>query len=214
MIVYGAPLSPFVRKTVAFAAEKGVAVELKVVRLGSTDPDFLAVSPFRKMPGFRDGDFTISDSTAIVTYIEAKHPEPALIPAKPKTRARTIWFDEFADTILTPVMGKIFFNRVVAPRFLGRDGDLAAADGAATTDLPPLLDYLEGQVPDSLHLVEDRITLADIAAATVFVNLDHGGFALDEARHPKVAAFAQAILARPSFAPLIERERRFLARAT
>jgi glutathione S-transferase len=74
------------------------------------------------MPGFRDGDFAISDSTAIITYLEAKFPNPALIPSEAKSRARTIWYEEFADTILIASMGKLFFNRVVAPRFLGREG--------------------------------------------------------------------------------------------
>ncbi|HMS21546.1 MAG TPA: glutathione S-transferase family protein, partial [Sphingorhabdus sp.] len=94
MILYGAPLSPYVRKVLAFVAEKGMKIELVPVGMGDPNPDFAACSPFRKMPGFRDGDFTISDSTAIVTYLEAKQPEPAMIPANAADRARTVWFDE------------------------------------------------------------------------------------------------------------------------
>ena len=101
MIVFGSSISPFVRKVLAFGAEKGLDLELKGMGLGSNDPDFCAASPFRKMPGFKDGDFSICDSSAIVHYLEAKFPNPALIPAEPKARARTIWYDEFADTILT-----------------------------------------------------------------------------------------------------------------
>src|SRR3954464_2906390 len=120
MIVYGSSLSPFVRKVLAYGAEKGIALECQPIGLGSDDPDFLAASPFRKIPGFRDGDFAISDSSAIVHYLEAKFPDAALIPADPEARARAIWYDEFADTILTGCGVKMFFNRVVAPRFLGR----------------------------------------------------------------------------------------------
>src|SRR5206468_10747692 len=111
-----------------------------------------------KIPGFSDGDFGISDSSAIVHYLEAKFPNPALIPAEPKARARTIWYDEFADTILTGCGAKMFFNRVVAPRFLGRAGDLAAADTAEREELPPIVDYLERVVPgDGGYLVGDRL---------------------------------------------------------
>ncbi len=67
MIVYGSSLSPFVRKVVAFAAEKGIELEVKPVGPGSQDPEFREASPFGKMPGFRDGDFAISDSSAHVT---------------------------------------------------------------------------------------------------------------------------------------------------
>jgi glutathione S-transferase len=212
MIIYGASLSPFVRKVLVFAAEKGIEVELKPTGLGNKDPEFIEASPFGKMPGLRDGDFAISDSSAIVAYMEAVKPEPNLIPAEPKARARTIWFDEYADTILFACGGKMFFNRIVAPRFLGQAGDEEVATKAECEELPPLLDYLEGVIPDSGFLVEDRLTLADISVASPFANLRHINVALNPDRHPKVLAYVERILARPSFAPLIAREAAFLER--
>lgn len=212
MIVYGSSLSPFVRKVVAFAAEKGIEVEVKPTGLGNKDPEFREASPFGKMPGFRDGDFAISDSSAIVTYLEAIKPEPNLIPAEARARARTVWFDEFSDTILFACGGKMFFNRIVAPRFLGVPGDEEIAAKAECEELPPLLDYLESVIPESGYLVEDRLTLADIAVASPFANLKHINVAVDPARHPKTLAYVEKILARPSFAPMIEQETRFLER--
>jgi glutathione S-transferase len=213
MIVYGSSLSPFVRKVLVFGAEKGMALEHKSLGLGSDDPAFVAASPFRKIPAFSDGDFAISDSSAIVHYLEAKQPEPALIPAAPEARARTIWFEEFADTILMGCGAKMFFNRVVCPRFLGRPGDLEAADKAEKEELPPLLDYLERVAPGAGgYLVGDSLTLADIAVASPFANLSYMGVGFDEGRHPRLAAFVGSILARPSFAQWVERERDFLAK--
>jgi glutathione S-transferase len=212
MIVYGSSLSPFVRKVLAFAAEKGIETELKPSGLGNKDPEFLEASPFGKMPGLRDGDFAISDSSAIVAYMEAVKPEPNLIPTEPRARARTIWFDEFSDTILFACGGKLFFNRIVAPRFLGQPGDEAIAAKAECEELPPLLDYLEQAIPASGFLVEDRLTLADISVASPFVNLGHLNVAIDGDRHPKLKAYVAAILARPSFAPWIEKETAFLER--
>lgn len=213
MILYGISLSPFVRKVLAFAHEKGIELEVRNVGLGSKDPEFLAASPFRKIPALRDGDYVLSDSSAIIHYLEALRPEPALIPTDPQQRGRTIWFDEFADTILFATGVKMFFNRVVAPRFLGRAGDLAAADAAQATELPPLLAYLEGQVPPSGFLVGDRLTLADIAVASVFANLGHCEAPIDAATYPKLAAHVAEIHARPSFAELLRRERKMLAAA-
>ena len=212
MIVYGSSMSPFVRKVLAFGAEKGLELEHKALGLGSDDPDFLKASPFRKIPAFSDGEFGLSDSSAIVHYLEAKHPEPALIPSEPEARGRTIWFEEFADTILMGCGAKMFFNRVVAPRFLGRPGDLEAADKAERDELPPILDYLERTVPASGFLVGDRLTLADIAVASPFANFGH--MQLDWAGgYPRTAAYVEAILARPSFAGWVERERAFLERS-
>jgi glutathione S-transferase len=213
MIVYGSSLSPFVRKVLAFAAEKEIEVELKPTGLGNKDPEFLEASPFGKMPGFRDGDFAISDSSAIVAYLEALKPEPNLIPTEPRARARTIWFDEYADTILFACGGKMFFNRVVAPKFLGLPGDEEIAAKAECEELPPLLDYLERVIPDSFYLVEDRLTLADISVASPFANFRHLNLAIDPERYPRLTDYVARMLERPSFRSWVERETAFLQRA-
>jgi glutathione S-transferase len=213
MILYGAPVSPFVRKVLVFAAHKGLDLELVPVGLGDPNPDFLACSPFRKMPALRDGDFSISDSSAIVAYLEAKHPDPALIPADAANRARAIWFDEFADTILTGAVGPIFFNRIVAPNFLNQPGDAEAADKAEKEALPPVLDYLEKTVPASGSLIGDGVTLADIAVASPFVNVAHAGVAIDPAAYPTLTAYLARIHATPGFAEWIPRERKMLGLA-
>ena len=213
MILYGSSLSPFVRKVLVFAAEKDVPLEATSIGLGDQNPDFRAASPFGKMPALTDGDYSLADSSAIAHYLEAKHPEPPLIPSDPKQRGKVVWFDEFADTILTACGAKMFFNRVVAPRFLGRAGDESAAAAAERDELPPIMDYLERVVPgDGGYLVGDGLTLADIAVASPFANLGHLGCELDRSRHARTCAYVERILARPSFTACVEREAAFLAR--
>lgn len=213
MILYGSTLSPFVRKVMAFAGEKGIEIELQPTGLLNPDPGFCAASPFRKMPALVDGDFCLPDSSAIIHYLEAKHPDPALIPAEPRARGRTIWFEEFADTILFGCGQKVFFNRVVAPRFLGRPGDEAVAEAALRDEWPPILDYLETVVPgEGGYLVGDQLTLADIAVCSPFANFRHLDIATDPALHPRTTAYVERILDRPSFKPWIERETAFLAK--
>jgi glutathione S-transferase len=154
----------------------------------------------------------LADSSAIVHYLEAKFPEPALIPSEPKLRGKIIWFDEFADTILVACGAKIFFNLIVAPRFLGMPGDPAAAQQAELNDLPPILDYLERTVPDEgRYLVGDGLTLADLAVASPFANFRHTKTKICPERYPRTVAYVDRILARPSFAPWVEREASLLA---
>lgn len=213
MILYGSSMSPFVRKVLAVAGEKGVELDVRAVGVGDQNPDFRAASPLGKMPALVDGDYRLADSSAIVHYLEARYPDPALIPADPKLRGRCIWFEEFADTILSACGAKIFFNRIVAPVFLKREGNVDIAEAAETQELPPILDYLETVIPDGQGcLVGDRLTLADLAIAGPFANLQHLGIAIDEQRYPRTLAFVHRILARPSFAGWIERERRFFAK--
>lgn len=211
MILYGSTMSPFVRKVAAYAVEKGIELDLQPTGFPNATPEFRAASPFGKMPALVDGDYKLADSSAIIHYLEAKFPEPELIPTDPRERGRVIWFDEFADTLLFACGAKIFFNKVVAPRFLGRKGDLVAAEAAERDELPPLLDYLESVVPESGYLVGDRFTLADISVAGPFANFGHCDVMIDGARYPKVTAYVAAILSRPSYAQYVEREAAYLA---
>jgi glutathione S-transferase len=213
MILYGSSLSPYVRKVLAFAGEKGIELELEPAGLQNPSPEYLEASPFRKMPALRDGDYTLADSSAIIHYLEAKQPEPVLIPADPKLCGKTIWYEEFADTILVSCGAKIFFNRIVAPRFLGRPGDEEAASQAELNDLPPILEYLEKVVPTGAgYLVGDGLTLADIAVAGPFANFRHTNTNLDAERYPRTLAYVERILSRPSFAQWVQRETEFLAK--
>jgi len=180
---------------------------------GQPSEEFKAASPLRKMPALQDDDFTLADSSAIVHYLEAKQPEPALIPKDPQALGRTIWFDEYADTVLNGCGAKMFYNRVVLPRFFGRPGDEDVASAAERDELPPLLDYLERVVPEAGgFLVGDRITLADISVASGFANLSHMECDRDTGRHGRLYAYVDSILARPSFAPWIERETAMLSK--
>jgi glutathione S-transferase len=213
MILYGSSLSPYVRKVLAFAGEKGISLDLQSTGFPDHSPEFIDASPFRRMPALRDGDFTLADSSAIIHYLEAKVPSPSLIPSDAQARGRTIWFDEFADTILVSCGAKIFFNLIVAPRFLGRPGDEEAARQAELNDHPPILDYLEKTVPGGDgYLVGDSVTLADIAVACPFANFRHTKTKVCPERYPRTVAYVDRMLARPSFAPWIQRETAMLER--
>lgn len=205
MIIYGARPSPFVRKVIVFAAEKGLAVEVKPGGFGQGGEIFAQASPFGKIPAFQDGDFLISDSSAIITYMDAIQPDPNLIPLEPKARARTIWYEEFGDTIMQAAGAAIFFNRVVAP-VMGMPQDLVAAEKAEAESLPCALDYLDKVLPDSGFLVEDRFTLADIAVVCPLMNVSYCDTVQIADRWPKVGQWMEQMRARPSFAAALEIE--------
>lgn len=212
MIIYGARPSPFVRKVIVFAAEKGIVAEVRPAGFGQGGEAFARASPFGKIPALVDGDFAISDSTAIITYLDAIQPEPNLIPTEPRARARTIWFEEFADTIAQPVGVKIFFNRVVG-KLLDMPHDPAVADRAEAEAMPAIYEYLEGVLPPSGWLVEDRLTLADIAVACPLINVCYCSAGLKDGRWPRVRAWLDALRARPSFAAAMAAEQAMMARS-
>src|SRR5688572_5803875 len=118
MQVFGGIASPYVRKVCLVLEEKGLPYELVQLPPHADDPAFRATSPFGKIPGFADGDYQLSDSSAIIAYLEAKHPERPMLPAEPRARGKAVWLDEFTDTIFGSAGLKILFNRFVAPKLL------------------------------------------------------------------------------------------------
>ena len=205
MKLYGALLSPFVRKVAVALGEKGVDYTPARGGPGSTDAEFLAVSPFAKRPAINDDGFTLAESSAIVHYIEAQYPDPALIPAESQARGQVIWFDEFGDTIFAASGLKILFNRVVGPRLLGKPGDEALAlEGEA--ELPGIMAYLESVTPADGWLVGDAFSVADITVASMLCTLTYVGYGPNAAAYPKTAAWHARVTARPSWQAVAERE--------
>src|SRR5947208_41974 len=117
-VLYGVNASPFVRKVRVALAEKGIPYEREDVIPINVTPEFRKISPLGKIPAFRDGERTLSDSSVICAYLERTHPTPALYPSDPYEYARALWFEEYGDTALLSAIGpKIFFKKVVAPIF-------------------------------------------------------------------------------------------------
>ena len=198
MKVFGFPLSPFVRKVHVVAAEKGIAIEMVLANPRDPSPEFLDASPFRKIPALRDGDFTLADSTAIATYFEAIVPDPPVLPADPKTRARAVFFEETADTVLGAASAKIVFNRVVAPRILGMPGNEATVqEGIA--ELAHRLDWLETVAPADDWLAGSEYSIGDISVASVLRTLEYADAGLDRERYPAIAAWSDRVRARPAW---------------
>lgn len=205
MKLYGALLSPFVRKVAVIATEKGISWELARGGPGSTDPEFLAASPLGKIPAIDDDGFTLADSSAIAFYLDAKHPEPKLLPDDPQLRGKAVFWDEFADTVLGASGLKILFNRLVGPKLIKTGGDESIAlQGEA--ELPRWVDWFESEVPAEGWLLGDTFSLADISVASTFRTLAYVGHGVDAAVRPKTAAWHARVAARPAWAEVAARE--------
>lgn len=198
MIVYGTSVSPFVRKVLVFIKEKELVAEHVPCRPHDASPAFTAASPFGKIPALADGAFKLSDSSAICHYLERRYPMPALFPSTAEDFGRMMWFEEYADTILFPVVGKVFFNLVVSQALFGKPGDMAIVEKALAEELPPIADYLERQISGPF-LIGSSLTLADIAVAMPLINLKICKRPLDAARWPKTAGWLAALTKRPGF---------------
>ena len=203
----GVGASPFVRKVRVALAEKKIPHDREDLIPFNVPAEFRKISPLGKIPVYRDGKVTLCDSSVICAYLEKTHPTPPLYPTEPYEYARALWFEEYGDGGMAPIVGgKIFFRRVIGPRFFNQPTDEAAVQKSIDEELPPLFDYLESQVGNGSAFAGGRFSIADVAVAAQLVNLRHAGFGVDAARWPKLARHTAAAFERPSFRALITEE--------
>lgn len=211
--LHGALLSPFVRKVRIVLAEKQVPYELVPANPFEKSPAFLKLSPLGRIPALEDEEGrSLADSSVIAEYIEERFPEPPLFPRDPYDRARTRWFDEYADGGMAPSLtGKVFFQRVINAKLMKHTPDeRVIASGLA--EVPTYFSYLERELTGAEFLVAGRFTLADISVMSQLVNLGHAGVTVDAATYPALARWYARLVERPTIAPLIAQDRAFLAK--
>lgn len=205
--IYGANVSPYVRKTRVYLAEKNIPYELEPVNPFAAGPEYRKISPLGKIPAMQDGDVTLADSSVICAYLERKNPQPPLYPTDPAEYGRTLWFEEYGDGGISTITGVIFRQRVVMPLFFKQQTDEAAVQTCIEKDVPPIFDYLESQLTENATtLVGGKFSIGDIGIATQFVNLRHAKFTIDASRWPKLAKYIENVHARPSFKAVITEE--------
>ena len=84
------PVSTTCRPIMLFAAENGIALDLELVDLftgAHFKPEYQAINPSCQVPTLDDGDFRLTECSAILKYLADKINSP-LYPTDPKKRAR------------------------------------------------------------------------------------------------------------------------------
>ncbi len=214
LVLYGAPLSPFVRKVDVVLREKGLPFESESVNILPMPDWFKEISPARRIPVLRDRDVgevgragTLPDSSAICAYLERLHPAPPLYPTEAFPFGRALWYEEWADTELVMAVGAGLFRPIMFPIFQKKEPDLETARKTWNERLPRLLDYLEQELADAPgageHLVGEAFSIADVAVACQLVQATLVGGPLDASRWPGVVRFYDVTTARPSFEPTL-----------
>ena len=201
--IIGSFVSPYVRKVLACLNLKAVAYVVDPITPFFGDDEYQRLSPLRRIPVLIDGDFSVSDSTVIASYVEEAYPGHPLLPADPRDRARARWLEEYADTRLGELLiWSLFYQRIVRPLVWNEPTDEDRVRDALGTSIPAALDYLEGEAPEAGFLFGE-IGVADIAIASFFRNAAYAAFEIDAARWPRTAGWVQRSLAHPAIASLL-----------
>jgi len=203
--LYGTNASPFVRKVMAVLAIKQLPYEHTPSMPFSGDPELASVSPLSKVPALVDGNLNIADSKVICRYLESAYPEVPVYPTDPNERARADWFEEYGGTALAEAAAGIFFHRFMRPNVFKQPVDEEEVDKLINKKLPPMLDYLESEVPAE-GFIFGELTVADLALASPFVNAGYAQYTIDAAKWPKVSGLVERVKAHAAMAPLLAAE--------
>jgi glutathione S-transferase len=152
--LYGGPLSNYFNMVRHALLAKGVPHELVIVR-PSQEPEFLAKSPMGKVPCLETPHGFLSETDAILDYLEEAYPQVPLLPADPYARAKVRQLmkvqELYVETPIHNLIGALFGRPV--PEHIVAESQPAARKGlAALARLTKLQPWLAGE----------QLTLADI----------------------------------------------------
>ena len=194
------------RSTAAFRVRialnlKGIDHELIPVDLvkdggAQHTPDYVALNPAQLVPTLVLDDGTaLTQSLAIVDWLEATHPAPPLLPADHTSRARILAAAYLIAMDIHPV------NNLRVMQELEHRFDAEAEEKADWMRhwMRIGFDALERMVaPDTAFAFTDAPTLADICLVAQMYNARRWG--LDLAPYPRLVAIDAAACALPAFA--------------
>ena len=154
--------SGFAWRVLLGCAVKGVAWEeehVEASQQGLKSPQMLALNPRGKVPVLRDGDFTLSESSAILAWLDRKYPEPSLFGTTAEETG-LIWrmILDF-DLYVAPE----WIKTIVAPIFTGQIDEQADLIQSGAAKALEELGQLEKRITDREWFVGDCVSAADIA---------------------------------------------------
>jgi glutathione S-transferase len=178
--LYYHPVSTTSRPVVLFATESGIDLDYQIVDLFTGEqykPEYSAINPSHQVPVLEDGDFRLTESSAILKYLADKVRSPAY-PADLKKRARvnermdwlnTGFYRDFSYGFLYPQI----FPFMRRPDDAVQAGTLAWGKEKALGWLKVLDEGLLG--PRSAYLCGEELTIADYLGSMMVL----GGEAID-----------------------------------
>ena len=155
--LYGLNVSNYTNKVKFALLEKGIAFREETTP-PSADEALLARSPMGKIPCVDIDGRSLSESQAVIEYLEATQPEPRLIPAEPfaaaQCRELVAFMELYLDLPARRLLPHALFGAPISEEV---KHEVASQLDLAVARFPRIARF-EG------YLCNDRFTLADIAA--------------------------------------------------
>ena len=160
---YTAEVCPYAQRTRILLGEKAIEHESIEIDIDDKPAWFVELTPARRVPVIRHGDFVLWESATINEYLDASFPGPALRPTD--ERGRAIMRNEIRhfDNVYLSTLYKLLFEQDPA----GQDGLRSEVDDGMRF-LESRLESIQGAGPFWLGA---EISLADLAMYPFFERL-------------------------------------------
>ena len=183
--------SPYAMSVFVTLREKGLAFDTVTVDLDAAQnqtADFAKLSLTQRVPTLEEGDFALSESSAITEYLEEAYPVTTVYPADPKQRARARQVQAWLRSDLLPIRQErstlvVFYGQKMPP--------LSPAGQAAAHKLIRAAQALLAGNPDYLF---GTWSIADVDLAVMLNRLILNGDSVPA----ELVAYAQRQWQRPS----------------
>src|SRR5262245_34347718 len=201
MKVFDFNLAPNPRKLREYLCEKGLDIRTEAIdALGgkTRTPEFLErVNPLGGLPVLELDDGThLTESLAIIEYLEELHSDPPMLGATPLERARVREAERICELGVLSTVGTVFQN--TSPFFAARIKQSADAAENARNRLAQVTKVVDRLIGSKPFVAGTRPTIAD---CTLFAALElaaFGNIAIDYAGLPNLARWYEAFKQRPS----------------
>jgi maleylacetoacetate isomerase len=180
-------------------AYESVAVDLRPQVHAQRAAEFLALNPQGLVPVLVDGGRVLTQSLAIIEYLDETHPQPPLLPQEPAHRARVRALALEIACEMAPLNNSGVLEYLKGPPL---EADESALRAWYARWIARGFDSLEKQVPsttgDGHHMFGTALTLADVLLVPQMYNARR--YQCDLAPYPTLRAISAHLETLPGFA--------------
>lgn len=167
-------------------------IDVDLIKAAHKQPEFLKKNIFAQVPVLEDGEETIADSNAILTYLAIKYdPKRSWLPVNATQAAQVQRF-------LTIAADKVAHGPASARLINVFSADLNKQLALDTSHT--LFSVLNSYLHNRLWLATNQITIADIANYTYIAHAPEGDVSLD--KYPHICNWLKRIESLEGFIPM------------
>jgi maleylpyruvate isomerase len=177
---------------------ESVPVDLRAGESQHAKPAYLAVNPQGLVPALEDGGTTLSQSLAVLEYLEEAYPQPPLLPRTPPERAQVRAMALAIACDVHPLNNLRVLNYLRSPLGASEDAVKAWYRNWIAVGFRGLEEQARRHSGDGQHMFGKSVTIADVCLIPQMYNALR--FKCDVEPYPTLRSIHATLSVEPAFA--------------